>query len=186
MPSVPLKSAAQGELVRALVEATAGLPAKALHLTSPNVLHAFERLVERVLPHDPLAKARFRGVVAMRQLLGAEGGTLSSQEVADLLRITRQGVDKRRRAGELLAVEAPRRGYRYFAWQFTDAGEGLTGLAEVLKALEEHDPWAQARFFLSGNARLGGKTPLHLLRAGAGNLPRVLSAAGAFGQHGAA
>jgi hypothetical protein len=186
MPSVTLRSAAQGELVRALVNATADLPARELHLTSPNLLHVFERVVDRVLPHDPLAKARFRGVIAMRQVVGADGGTLSSQQVADLLHITRQGVDKRRRAGRLLAVEAPKRGHLYFAWQFTDAGQELPGLVEVLKALEEHDPWAQARFFLSGNARLRGKRPLDLLRGGAGNLDRVLLAAGAFAQHGGA
>jgi hypothetical protein len=186
MSSVPLRSPAQGQLVRALVEATADLPAKELHLTSPNVLLAFERLVERVLPDDPLAKARFRGVLAIRQVLDADGGTLSSQQVADLLGITRQGVDKRRRAGRLLAVEAPKRGHLYFAWQFTDAGQELPGLVEVLKALEEHDPWAQARFFLSGNARLKGKRPLDLLRAGAGNVDRVLLAADAFAQHGGA
>jgi hypothetical protein len=185
MSSVTLKSAAQGQLVRALVDATADLPARALHLTSPNVLNAFERMAERVLPHEPLAKARFRGVIAMRQMLGAEGGTLSGQQVAELLGITRQGVDKRRKAGQLLAVEAPRRGYLYFAWQFTDAGEELPGLVDVLKALGEHDPWAQARFFLSGNARLRGKRPLDLLRAGARELDRVLLAAGAFAQHGA-
>jgi hypothetical protein len=184
MSSVPLRSAAQGELVRALVDATADLPAKELRITSPNVLHAFERLAERVLPHDPLAKARFRGVLAMRQVLGADGGTLSGQEVADLLRITRQAVDKRRKAGRLLAVETPKRGHLYFGWQFTDAGQELPGLVDVLKALAEHDPWARARFFLSGNARLRGKRPLDLLRAGVGNLDRVLLAAGAFAQHG--
>jgi hypothetical protein len=77
-----------------------------------------------------------------------------------------------------------RRGHLYFAWQFTDAGQGLPGLVDVLTALAEHDPWARARFFLSGNARLRGKRPLDLLRAGVGNLDRVLLAAGAFAQHG--
>jgi hypothetical protein len=186
MSSVPLKSPAQWELVRAVVDATADLPARELHLTGPNVLHVLERLAERMLPHDPLAKASFRGVLAMREMLTAEGGTLSAQQVADLRGVTRQAIDKRRRAAQLLAVEVPKRGYLYFAWQLTDTGEDLPGLAEVLEALGEHDPWAQARFFLSGNARLKGKRPLDLLRAGKGELDRVLLAASSFAQHGAA
>ena len=184
--TVTLKSTAQGDLVRAVVDATADLPPKELELEGGHVLTVLlERLADRVLPtSDPLAMARFRGVIAMRELLGAEGGALSAADVAQLLGISRQAVDKRRKLGQLLALEVPKRGLLYPGWQFTDAGAPLPGFLDVLNALGAHDPWAQARFFLSGNDRLGGKRPLDVLRAA--GVDRVLAAAGMFGEHGAA
>ena len=184
--AVALKSAAQGDLVQAVVDATADLPAEDLRLKNPRVLRILlERLADEVLPtSDPLALARFRGIIALRELLHAEGGTLPVGGVAELLGISRQAVDKRRKARQLLAVEVPRRGLRYPAWQFADTGTALPGLPEVLRALHGHDPLAQARFFLAGNDRLDGERPLDRLRAG--EVDPVVDAAHAFGEHGAA
>jgi hypothetical protein len=186
MSVVTLKSAAQGDLIRAVVDATADLPAKDLELQSSHVLHILlDRLADRLLPFsDPLERARFRGLIAMRELLSAEGGALTASDVAALLGMSRQAVDKRRKAAQILAVEVPKRGFLYPAWQFTEAGSVLPGLVEVLEALTEHDPWAQARFFLAANDRLGAKRPVDLLRAGA--LEPVLVAASVFGEHGGA
>jgi hypothetical protein len=181
---VTLKSAAQGALVQAVVDVTAKLAAN--QLRSPHRLQVLlELLADRELPtSDPLAKARLRGVLAMRELLSAGGGAYSASEVAELLAISRQAVDKRRKSGQLLAVELPKRGLLYPAWQFSDTGGTLPGFVDVLRVLGSHDPWAQARFFASGNHRLKGKRPIDLLRAGA--VDPVLAAAGAFGVHGAA
>jgi hypothetical protein len=183
-PTVALKSSAQEPLVRSVVEATADLPAEALR--SPRALGVLiERLAERFLPtSDPLALARLRGHLAMRELLNADGGALSASQVAELLGISRQAVDKRRKAGQLLAVALPKRGLLYPAWQFTEAGTPLAGLVEVLGVLRAHDAWAQARFFVTGSDRLDGGRPLDRLREGA--LDPVLAAARAFGEHGAA
>lgn len=112
---------------------------------------------------DPLAAARMRGVQARRQLLAAEGGLLSAEELGDALGITRQAVDKRRKGGKLLAVEAGGRGLGYPAWQVHD-GETLYGLEEVLGAIEADSPVALCQFFLTPAERLGGKRPLDLLR----------------------
>lgn len=131
---------------------------------------------------DPFAPARLRGLEAKKQLLEAEGGTMSGQQVARLLRITRQAVDKRRRARQLLGLTHGRRGYAYPSWQFSGSGT-VEGLEDVLKAMEHHDPWMQATFLLNSNARLGGRTPLALLREG--QLGDVMEAAAAFGEHGA-
>ena len=184
MAAVTLKSAAQGDLVRAVVDVTADLPAKELRLESSMLRVLLERLADRVVLPDPLDRARFRGLLAMRELLATEGGALSATDLTSVLGISRQAVDKRRKAGALLALEVPRRGILYPAWQFTDTGELLPGFVKVLEALAEHDPWAQARFFLSASARLGERRPLDRLRAG--ELDRVLAAAAAFGEHGAA
>jgi hypothetical protein len=180
---VSLKSSAQGDLVRTVIEVTSDLPPDALR-GSRGLRVLLERLAERWLPtSDPLAKARLRGAVAMRELLGRDGGSWTASQVATRLGISRQAIDKRRKAGQLLGVELPKRGVLYPAWQFTGTGT-LVGLVEVLAALREHDPWAQARFFVAENDRLGARRPVELLRRG--KLALVLEAANAFGEHGAA
>ncbi|CAA9279104.1 MAG: hypothetical protein AVDCRST_MAG77-3650 [uncultured Chloroflexi bacterium] len=137
------------------------------------------------LEEDPLAGARLRGAQVRLELLTAEGGTLGVEQVAELLGLSRQAVDKRRRAGTLLAVEVGKRGYRYPAWQFS-GGEALPGLPGVLRALDV-SPWTQLSWFLSADLRLGGERPLDLLRRrDPEQVKRVVRAAAAYGHQGAA
>ncbi|AUX42836.1 hypothetical protein SOCE26_042710 [Sorangium cellulosum] len=132
---------------------------------------------------DPLTPARLRGLQARDALLAAEGGTLTAEEVGEVLHLSREAVDRRRAGGGLLAVDIGHRGHLYPSWQF--AGEGvLPGLEEILALLAEHPPLARLRFFLSGNHRLGGERPLDRLRRG--DLEAVRLAARTFGEHGAA
>ncbi len=133
-------------------------------------------------PRDPLAEARIRGLMAKRQLLKAEGGCMSSAEVATVLGVTRQAVDKRRVNGKLIGLPTGRV-YVYPAWQFAD-GQTLPGLEEVLQHLSVHDPWMQTAWMLNGNSRLEGQSPLDVLRSG--NLEAVLDAAQLYGEQGAA
>jgi hypothetical protein len=133
---------------------------------------------------EPLAPAFIRGIEAQRRLLEENGGTLSAAQSADILGITPQAVDKRRHSHSLLALSMGRHGYRYPVWQFTRSGS-LPGLKDVLQALEPHDEWMQIAFFVSKNPRLGGKTPIEMLKA-SGQLERVVKAAMAYGEHGAA
>src|SRR5688572_10117390 len=92
---------------------------------------------------DPLADARLRGLEARARLVAAEGGILTTERVAALLGLSRQAVDKRRRAGRLLALVTGRRGYLYPAWQFGREGP-LPGQEEILGAFDGADPWVQA------------------------------------------
>ncbi len=71
--------------------------------------------------NDPLAAARMRGLRMKLDLLEKTGGALQPSEVAELLRMSRQAVGKRRREGRLLALETGRRGYEYPACQFGTA-----------------------------------------------------------------
>ena len=145
---------------------------------------ALERAYLDALAHrDPLLPARLRGLKAREALLGAEGGTLSSSQVGELLGISRQAVDKRRRAGRLLGLDTGRRGYSYPAWQLGESGGVLPGLEQTLAALHELSAWSKLRFFLSGVHRLAGATPLAALRRG--EVEAVAGAARAFGSHGA-
>jgi hypothetical protein len=132
---------------------------------------------------EPLAPAFIRGIEAKRKLIEEHGGTLTAEKAAEILGITRQAVDKRRRAGTLIGLTTGRYGYRYPIWQFTQSG-AVVGLEDVLTALASHDEWMQAAFLISKNPRLSGRTPIEMLKAG--KLEKVLDAAQVYGEHGAA
>jgi len=136
------------------------------------------------MEEGPLVRARLRGVQARRGLLGAEGGAVSSGQAAELLGITPQAVDKRRRAGKLLALPVGR-AYLYPVWQFDERGRGgvLAGLEEVLGSFGVEDAWMRASYFLRKNGRLDDKRPLDALRDG--EIESVERAARAYGEHGA-
>jgi hypothetical protein len=133
----------------------------------------------------PLAASLMRGVERRRQLLAMEDGTASGQELADALGISRQAVDKRRRAGALLAVPTGSGDWRYPWWQLKD-GKVLRGFEEVMAVLDPLNPWTRMDFFLSPDERLGGRRPLDALRKGdRGELDLVLQSARAEGEQGA-
>jgi hypothetical protein len=98
-------------------------------------------------------------------MLETAGGTLTSEQVSDVLGITRQAVDKRRASHQLLALTQGKRGYSYPSFQFKD-GKTLPGLEDVLAELKALDPWMQMVFFTNPHERLGGDTPLERLRQG--------------------
>lgn len=144
-------------------------------LSQPGAIGMFEK--------DALRPARLRGLQARDDLLAADGGTVAADQVGKRLGISVQAVEKRRAAGKLIALEVPRRGHRFPAWQF-EGGGLLPGMEEILKLLADHPPLAQMRFFLSGSRRLSGERPLDVLRRG--ELEPVRRAARTFGEHGAA
>lgn len=140
-------------------------------------------MVDRTDPEQILTGARTRGLEARQQLLDAEGGAWTVDQVASHLGLSRQAVDKRRKAGKLLALTVGRRGYLYPSWQFARHGV-LPGWETILRGLAAHDPWAQAIFMLSPSDRLGDHRPLDALRHE--RVDEVKEAASAFGEHGAA
>jgi hypothetical protein len=140
-------------------------------------------LIDDLKKVEPLAPAFIRGIEAKRHLIEDYGGAFTAEQVAMNLGISRQGVEKRRRAGKLIAVTTGRHGYRYPVWQFSDSGT-LPGLDEVLSILRpRHDEWMQVAFFLGADHLLDGDSPLDSLKAG--KLEQVLNAAQLFGEHGA-
>jgi hypothetical protein len=131
---------------------------------------------------EPYREALRRGREAQKRLLAAEGGVLSGAQVADLLGLSRQAVDKRRRAGRLLGLSTGRRGIVYPAWQFTEGGV-LPGLEEVLADLPIRIGWSPVIFMLSENAWVDDEIPLHVLRKG--EVDRVRRAAKMYLEHSA-
>jgi len=144
-------------------------------LQSPELLPELER-------YEPLASPYLRGLEAQKDLLHRAGGLMTSEEVAKLLRLTRQAVDKRRQKGALLAIPQGRRGYGYPVCQFTARGT-LSGLEQTMNALGETDGWMRLTFLLSPNAALDDIAPLDLLKQG--RVSSVVGAAEIFGEHGA-
>ena len=140
------------------------------------------RWVSELAAHDPIVAAKLRGFELRQEMLSKAEGVFSSGKVAELLRLSRQAVDKRRAANQLLALTQGRRGYSYPSFQFED-GKTLDGLEEVLKNLTALDPWMQLRFFTSPHERLGGKTPIEALRSG--RVSDAVRAASGYGEQGA-
>ncbi|MCC0179366.1 HTH domain-containing protein [Waterburya agarophytonicola K14] len=127
---------------------------------------------------DPLARAKLRGLKIKQQLIEAEGGCTNSEEIAEILGISRQAVNQRRQRGTLIGLSRGKGKYVYPLWQFTDKGKTLAGLETVLEQLSEADPWTQVTFFLNPNLRLENKTPLEVLRMG--EIKPVVMSAAAF------
>lgn len=187
----PVRAAFLSRALNALIRLADALPERALSsaagaatdydallgaLADPQAADVFRDL-------SPLTSAYVRGVRAKRQILEAEGGVVTAAEAAQLLGISRQAVDRRRRLGQLIGLTAGRRGYLYPVWQFTEKG-AFPGLKEVLKELKGWDPWVQAAFILNTNTRLAGHTPLSLLRQG--RPETVARAARLYGEQGGA
>ena len=128
--------------------------------------------------NDPLAKAKLRGLKLKQQLIEAEGGCASSEEIAEMLGVSRQAINQRRQRGKLIGLSRGKGKYVYPLWQFTDLGKTLAGLETVLGQLSEVDPWTQVTFFLNPNLRLENKTPLEMLRMG--EIEPVVESAAAF------
>lgn len=144
-------------------------------LTKPEIIKEFATNSE-----DPLMSARLRGQQVKIKLLYDNDNPLSSEQVAQLLQITRQAVDKRRNQGKLLGLSLGRRGYFYPSWQWKD-DQLLTGLDKILVILKEYDNWTKLMFLKTGDIQLGGKTPLECLQAD--ETEAVIKAAECYGKH---
>lgn len=154
-------------------------------------VHDFLReLVETYVPEEPgdLSESQAeaillaRGLLARERLTQAEGGSISAPEVAQVLGLTRQGVDYQRRAGLLIAWRTSEGRWHYPVWQFSAHGM-LRGIRECLEALETDREWSAMVFFLSRRDSLGGKRPLDLLKEG--KLAEAVGAAKRHLRHGA-
>lgn len=168
--------------LRSLLEAMsqADLEEAAKEASDPEVIL---RVLEFSRFQNPVTKARLRAAGMKLELLERGGGTYNSTEVAELLGVQRQAVNKRVKARALLALERGKHGFVYPAFQFVD-GDTLPGLPEVLRSLDPTiDPWMTLAFFLNRNAALDGLTPLEALRRG--DVEGAVRAARLHGEHGA-
>lgn len=131
---------------------------------------------------DPLTEAFLRGSEMKRDMLKTEGGALSAQQLAEHLGITPQGLGRKRERNQVFWLDVGG-GYVYPAFQIGRNGL-LPGVREVLDAFTLDDPWMRVNFMLTGDQRLGGRRPIDQLRKG--KIDDVVTAAAAYGEHGAA
>lgn len=96
---------------------------------------------------DPEAALLAEGAKLKSDLLERAGGALGVGQVAGLLRVSRQAVDKRRKVSKLIAVPAGE-DYVYPACQFTDQGV-VTGLDKALGMMPIQDPWMRLEWLLT-------------------------------------
>jgi hypothetical protein len=147
------------------------------------VLSDTEVIGEGVRELDPMASLIARSIRHKAELTSRAGGVLGVKQVAELLGITRQAVDKRRRERKLLAV--PRGSdFRYPVAQFID-GEVVAGLRDVLTAVGLRGAWGTLDFLTAADDELEGETPLGWLKRHPDQLEPVLRIASALGEHGA-
>ena len=108
-----------------------------------------------VVDLDPLAPMLARNLEHRQQLLQLAGGALSAEEAGRTLGITRQAVDKRRRANTLLAV---REGsdWRYPACQFHQ-GESSSRDCRRRAGLRNCRTMGRARFLAGFRHRARGR-----------------------------
>lgn len=180
----------QSRILRAFINLEEDLPSTIIEEATgapTDFLVALEALTSvsgtsQLIADDPLLAAKIRGLKRKKEMLEISGGTLSSEQVAEVLGISRQAVDKRRSSNQLLALTQGRRGYSYPSFQFED-GKSIAGLEDVLAQLKALDPWMQMVFFTSPNERLDGKAPIETLKLGL--IEEVMRAASGYGEQGA-
>ena len=140
-----------------------------------------EQLANRDDPQSALARALNRGMAKREELKREEGGSLSAEQAARRLGMSKTAVIDRYRKGVLLGWrESRQKAIRFPVWQFGDDKTVLRGLEEVLRvlnAVDSLDDWGRIGFFLSPRASRGGKRPLDLLREGRIEEVRQMAAA---------
>ncbi|MGJ3262934.1 MAG: hypothetical protein ACFE0R_06840 [Salinarimonas sp.] len=140
--------------------------------------------MRRAAVPDARARAILRGREIAAQDLREAGGAYDLEQVRVVLNgISRQMVDRKVKAGQLLAVPGPSGRRIYPTVQFAADGSLLPGLATVLAALPTCDPWAALNFLVNADQRLGGRRPVDLLRDG--RAETVVSAARHLDEQGA-
>jgi hypothetical protein len=161
-------------LARSRVLSVVTKPANLARLTDK----AFRQEFPADKPDNRLASALARGIPARRKLAEDEGGSVSAEEAAQVLRISKQAILKRYQKGQLLAWREERQNaVRFPIWQFNDRKvlEGIEETLHVLNAGNRLDDFGRLLFFLSNHGSLGGKRPIDFLRTG--EVTKVLEAA---------
>jgi hypothetical protein len=144
---------------------------------------AFEVAFAKTNRENKLANALARGFSVREKMAEEEGGSMSADETARHLGVTKQSVLNMYHADTLLGWRTEKQGaVRFPTWQFSEHRR-LPGLQEVLVKLNEAqilDDWGKIGFFLQTHSILNNRRPLDLLREK--DLESVIKAAEAYVQ----
>lgn len=103
-----------------------------------------------------LGEARSRGRHAVAEILAGQD-MLSADAFAAHLKTTRETVNSRRKAHQVLALQGATRGYRYPVWQIGEDGRPFAALP-ALFAILDGDAWQVYRLLAQHHAELDGLT----------------------------
>ena len=120
-----------------------------------------------------LDAAMARGDAFKHDLL-ADPDMLSTEEMAERLGMSEEGVRLKRKRHEVLGLELAKRGIRHPAWQVLENQQLLPALPRLFDILGD-SPWAIYRFLLQHHAELGGARARDALQQG--RTDRVIEAA---------
>jgi hypothetical protein len=141
--------------------------------TLARALTDFGAIGTAVAAIDPDAMDLAREIAHRDALVRRADGMLSAGEAGQLLHITRQAVDKRRRGNTLLAI---RQGgdWLYPRTQFHEH-ETIPGLPEIIKKLDMSGPWVTLEFLTTEDSVLDDLTPREALLKGGEMHARVMT-----------
>lgn len=128
-------------------------------------------------------QALARGAVRKQELIERAGGCYSSSQAAALIGISVSAVNLRKKRGRILAVPLSGGESGFPARQFEDA-EVRAGVAEVVGAAAEMNPWVLLSILLNPISQPGGPAPLDRLDDEAVRA-EVLARIRGYGVHGA-
>ncbi len=141
--------------------------------TLARVLTDFGAIGNAVAEIDPAAVELAREIEHRESVVRRAGGMLSADDAGQLLHITRQAVDKRRRGKTLLAI---RQGgdWLYPRAQFHEQ-EAIPGLPEIIRGFEASGPWVTLEFLVTEDSILDGLAPRDALLRGQELRERVMT-----------
>jgi hypothetical protein len=132
--------------------------------TLARILSDGEAIGQAVQTLDPLAPLIARNAEHRLELIERCGGTLTAEQAGDLIGISRQAIDKRRRTNALIGL---RQGgdWHYPRHQFDEhRHEVVAGLPRLLQAMPAANPWVLLDFLTAPDQTLGDRAPLEVLR----------------------
>lgn len=128
-----------------------------------------------------LANAIARGLSARQRLVTEEGGSLSADDAAKQIGLSKTAILNRFHHGNIIGWREERQNaVRFPVWEFREH-HVLPGIEETLSVLNKDsriDDWGRMLFFLQKNQRLNDRRPLDYLREN--KLEPVLVAAQAY------
>jgi len=141
--------------------------------TLARVLTDFGAIGTAVAEIDPDAVDLVREIEHRETLVRRAGGMLSAEDAGQLLHISRQAIDKRRRGRTLLAI---RQGgdWLYPRAQFHEH-EAVPGLPEIIKGFEVSGPWITLEFLVTEDSVLENLAPREALLRGGEMRDRVMT-----------
>lgn len=112
-----------------------------------------------------MKRAQERGKHVVAEIL-SQPDMLSSDEMKELMDVSRQTVNDQRRAGRLLGLQGAKRQFRYPRWQIGNDGRPFAEIKDLYSILGS--PWPVYRFLTQKHSELGGVSGIDALREGRG------------------